>query len=473
MKVLLVAPIKERYMGLAQYPPVGLGYLATAARRRGHQVKILDCIKERMGLNDFARFVQEDDSDVVGINVWSMALREVKMSLKIIKDLKPNAITIVGGPHPSALPEKTMEFFPEATFGFRGEGEIGFPGFLEALGSQKGDFSLVPGLIYKVDGKVKVNASKICEDLDSLGFPSWDLINPRDYFLPGSLIGKDTSVLTCTRGCPFSCTFCSAWITAGKKIRKRSIKNILEEIDYLAKNHGIKIFDIPDENFTFDKEFVKEFCLAIIERKKKLEFFLPNGIRLDTIDEGILRLMRKAGFRREVAVGIESGSPKILKLIKKNLDIETVKEKVKLLNRAGFRPIGYFIVGFPQETREDIEKTVNLSLELKLYAAAFTPFAPMPGTEATEELFKRGELPMDFDFTEITTDRVSYAPQGLTKEELDRIRKKALLRFNLRLRPLFYYLRNYNSFRFALTKIFSLFIKGGQVDSGKDAKIQI
>jgi hypothetical protein len=94
----------------------------------------------------------------------------------------------------------------------------------------------------------------------------------------------------------------------------------------------------------------------------------------------------------------------------------------------------------------------------------------MPGTEATNELFKKGELPSDFDFTEITTDRISYAPQGMSKEELDRIRKKALLRFNLRWRSLFYYLHNYNSFRFALIKIVSLFIKGGQVVLGKDKK---
>jgi radical SAM superfamily enzyme YgiQ (UPF0313 family) len=470
MKVLLIAPIKERYMGLAQYPPVGLGYLATAARKCGHKVKILDCIKERMDLDTFRNFIRKEDFDVAGFTLWSMALMQAKESLKIIKDLRPKAVTILGGPHPSALPEKTLEFFPEADFGFVGEGEIGFPRFLQDLEKGKSDFYDVPGLVYRVDNQIKVNTPERCEDLDSLGFPSWDLINPRDYFLPGSLISKDTAVLTCTRGCPFSCTFCSAWITAGKKIRKRSVKNILEEIDYLHKNYGIKIFDIPDENFTFDKEFVKEFCLSVINSGRRFEFFLPNGVRLDTVDCEILHLMRKAGFRREIAVGIESGSERILRLMKKNLDIETVKEKIKLLNQAGFRPIGYFILGFPGETKEDIEKTLKLALELELYAAAFTPFAPMPGTEATNELFKKGELPSDFDFTEITTDRISYAPQGMSKEELDRIRKKALLRFNLRWRSLFYYLHNYNSFRFALIKIVSLFIKGGQVVLGKDKK---
>lgn len=449
-------------MGIAQYPPVGLGYLATAARKFGHEVKILDCVKERMDINAFTSFVKKENFDIAGFTVWSLALNELKESLKIIKRLKPKAITIVGGPHPSAVPDKTMEFFSEADFGFKGEGEIGFPRFLEAIENKKTDFSQIPGLIWRANNKIITNEPRLSKDLDSLGLPSWDLINPKSYFMPGSLIGRDTAVLTCTRGCPYSCTFCAVWIIAGKKIRKRSIQNILEEIDYLHKNYGIKIFDIPDENFIFDKNFVREFCNAIIKKRKRFEFFLPNGIRLDTVDKEILLLMRKAGFRREIAVGIESGSERVLKLMKKNLPLGTIREKIKLLNEVGFRPIGYFILGFPGETKEDIKKTINLALELKLYAAAFTPFAPMPGTEATNYLLEKGELPRDFDFTQITTDRISYAPEGMTKKELDRIRKMILLRFNLRWRPLFYYLSNYNSFKFALVKFINLFTKGGQ-----------
>jgi radical SAM superfamily enzyme YgiQ (UPF0313 family) len=280
--------------------------------------------------------------------------------------------------------------------------------------------------------------------------------------MPGALISKDTAVLTCTRGCPYQCTFCSAWITAGRKIRKRSITHILNEIEHLSDVYGIRIFDIPDENFTFDKQYVIDFCHAVIPYKRKFEFFLPNGIRLDSLDKELLQLMRKAGFRREVAVGIESGSERILKIMKKNLSLDLVREKVSLLNAVGFRPIGYFIVGFPGETKEDIKKTLRLALELKLSAAAFTPFAPMPGTEATNRLLETGELPSDFDFTLITTDKVSYAPKGMTRDELDRMRKLALLRFNLRLRPILYYLRNYDSFAFAWSKFIRLFIRGGQ-----------
>lgn len=463
MKVLLIAPPKDSYMGVAQYPPVGLGYLSTSARKAGHEIQILDCVKEKLRLDGFEEAIRKREFDVAGFTVWSLSLRAVKEAIGIIKRLKPEAQVILGGPHPSALPFKTLEYFPQADFAFVGEGEIGFPKFLESLKLKDPVFSEVPGLVWRDKGEVTANEPAMQEDLDSLGFPSWDLINPRDYFMSGSLIGKDTCVLTCTRGCPYSCTFCSAWITAGKKIRKRSVKNILEEIEYLSGNYGIKVFDIPDENFTFDKDFVAGFCRAVISLNKRFEFFLPNGIRLDTLDEDLLGLMRKAGFRREVAVGIESGSERVLKLMKKNLSLGLVKEKVELLNRAGFRPIGYFILGFPGETKEDMEKTVAFALKLKLVAAAFTPFAPMPGTEATAGILSRGELPQDFDFTSVTTDKVAYAPSGMTRGELDTFRKKALLRFNLRPRQLFYYLANYNSLKFAIAKAVSLFIKGRQV----------
>ncbi|MFH0913379.1 MAG: radical SAM protein [Candidatus Omnitrophota bacterium] len=466
MRVLLIAPIKDNYWGIAQYPPVGLGYLATALRKSGHSVEILDCVKEKMSFTGLENFIKKNRFDIIGITVWSLSLKEVKRSLRIIKENSPGTVTVIGGPHPSALPEGSLKFFKDADFGFIAEAEIGFSRFVNLLSEGRDDFRDIPGLIWRNGKEIISNAPRWADNLDELEFPSWDLINPRDYFMPGALVSKNTAVLTCTRGCPYQCTFCSAWITAGRKIRQRSIKHILSEIEYLSNNFGIKIFDIPDENFTFDKKYVLDFCQAVLPYKGKFEFFLPNGIRLDSLDKELLATMRRAGFRREVAVGIESGSERMLRLMKKNLSLDMVKEKINLLNAAGFRPIGYFIVGFPEETKEDLKKTLRLALELKLYAAAFTPFAPMPATEATKYIIAKGELPTDFDYTSITTDRIAYAPQGLTKEELDAFRKYAVLRFNLRPRPLFYYLSNYNSLRFALAKVLNLFVKGGQIGSG-------
>ena len=454
MNVLLIAPIKDRCFGLLQYPPVGLGFLASAGRRHGHTFVILDCVKEKMTFSQFEEYIKINKFDVFGINVWSNTLNSVKKSITVIKKYHPKSVVVLGGPHPSALPLRTLEFFQDADFVIAGEAEMGFPKLLDGE-----ELSNVEGLVWRKGRQIIVNKSAFIDDLDECGYPSWDLIHPRDYFLAGSIITKNTAVLSCTRGCPYSCTFCAARLTAGKKIRKRTIPHIIGELVHLNTTYGITTFAIPDENFTFDKAYVIDFCNTVIERGFHFEYFFPCGIRLDTLDEELLMLMRKAGFRREVAVGIESGSERIQESIKKNLNLVMVKDKVALLNDMGFRPIGYFILGLPGETREDLDKTIKFAMSLKLSAAAFTPFLPIPGTEATNTLMKQGILPAEFNFTSIVTDKINVAPEGLTKEEMDSIRKRAILRFNLRWRPLMYYLKNWNNLKFGINRFLNIFMR--------------
>jgi len=303
MKILLVAPMKTDNSRATLYPPIGLGYLATAIRNR-HEVKIIDCVRSKIDLIGLKKVIKQENPDVVGITVWSLAIREVKSITEITKEEK--CVSIIGGPHPSGLRGETLRQFESVDFAFCGEGEIGFPLFLEALDTKS--FSEVPGLIWRNGFEIKENLPLRQDNLDTLGMPSWDLIEPHTYCTPGTLIGKDTAVLTCTRGCPHQCTFCSAWLTVGRKVRKRSVPKIVEEIEYLKNNYDMRMFDIPDENFTSDKNFVMEFCDAVKKYKRKIEFFLPSGIRLDTLDREVLMAMREAGFRRSVSVGIESGS---------------------------------------------------------------------------------------------------------------------------------------------------------------------
>jgi len=136
-----------------------------------------------------------------------------------------------------------------------------------------------------------------------------------------------------------------------------------------------------DENFTLNKQRVTDFCQKILNEKVKFKFMLPNGVRLDTLDEDLLKLMKQAGFMKRMAVGIESGSERILKMIKKQLTKELIREKIELMNKVGFQPIGFFILGFPTETREEMQETINFAMSLKLYRAAFTCLIPLPGTE--------------------------------------------------------------------------------------------
>jgi radical SAM superfamily enzyme YgiQ (UPF0313 family) len=233
----------------------------------------------------------------------------------------------------------------------------------------------------------------------------------------------------------------------------------MSEIRLLMTDYGIKRFVIFDENITLSKDHIKGFCNAVIDSGIKASFELPNGIRLDTLELDVLKMMRRAGFSERVAVGIESGSARLLRFMKKGLTKEEIREKVDLLNTAGFRPIGYFIVGFPTETKAEIEETVSFAKELRLYRAGFMPFHPLPGTESFRFLVESGEIKEDFDWSKLSTDSIAYAPKGISKAELETLRKMAILRFNLRPRVVWDYLRDYNSFVFALRKLSSIFMK--------------
>lgn len=460
MRILLVAPVKDSSAGLAQFPPIGLGYLASSLRSRGYEdVEILDCVLEGLDLNGFERRLKRLKPDVVGINSWSLSVLDVDRSLKSVKRIFPSAVTVIGGPHPSALGEKSMRYFKEADYGFKGEAEAGVVLLMDHLSGRGGSLEKIPGLMWREGGRVRANARHFEKDLDRIEFPSWDLIQPERYAASGTLIRKKTACIVTTRGCPFPCTFCSANITAGRELRRRSTENVLEEMRLLIKRYGIRRFVVFDENITLRHSHIKDLCNRVIEERLDVTFELPNGIRLDTLNMEILRLMRRAGFSERVAVGIESGSERILKFMKKGLAKDEIREKVDLLNRAGFRPIGYFIVGFPTETRDEIEETVRFAMELKLYRAGFMPFHPLPGTESYDFLVRHGEIPEEFDWSTLSTDSVAYAPAGMSREELERIRKRAILRFNLRPRIIWDYARDYNSFKFAVKKLTNIFLR--------------
>lgn len=461
MKILLVAPAKDSSSGLAKFPPIGLGYVASALRRAGFDdVTILDCLLEGMGIAAFEEYLKRTRPDVVGINSWSLSVNDVARSLEAVKRVDPLITTVIGGPHPSALGEKSLEALGLADYGFKGEGEKGVPMLMEYLEGKPGmTLRSIPGLMWREGNRTMSNPQFFEEDLDSLGFPSWDLISLERYAATGSLVQKKTACIITTRGCPFPCTFCSAFITAGRVVRRRSIGNIMAELNLLMTEYGIRRFVIFDENITLHKDHIKSFCGAVIDSGIKVSFELPNGIRLDTLELGVLKMMRRAGFSERVAVGIESGSGRLLRFMKKGLTKEEIREKVELLNTAGFRPIGYFIVGFPTETKAEIEETVSFAMELKLYRAGFMPFHPLPGTESFRFLVDNGEISESFDWSKLATDTIAYAPKGISKAELDTLRKKAILRFNLRPRIIWDYMRDYNSFMFAMRKLSSIFLK--------------
>ncbi len=461
MKKLNVLLVKPYIITDEIQPPLGLGYLATTIRNK-HEVKILDGIKEKTGLKDFKKEINQGRYDLVGIQCYTLDKPVVKEMIKIIKDVNSDIITIVGGPQSSGDTNSVYDYL-NADFGFKGEAEIGFPMLVDYIAGENIELKDIPGLIWKKEKEVIVNAQEFIENLDDLNHPSWDIIKPNDYPLAphGAFFKrKPIAQVFATRGCPFSCTFCAGFTISGRKIRYRSVKNLVDEIEMLHKQYGINEIHIEDDNFSFKRQFVIDFCNELINRKIDIAWTCPNGVRLDTLDKELIGLMKKSGLYA-ISVGIESGSEKILKDMKKGVSKEKIKEKIELLDKAGLDIAGFFILGYPSETIEDMNATIDFACKLPLKRASFMTFKPFPGTEAAkqiEEEIKGCELKWD-DFA---LNRVVYAPKGITQKQLKQLRQKALIKFYLRPRIIYNFfkgLRSINHSKYVFKRVFRWLVK--------------
>ena len=435
LNVLLLRPFSESDELI---PPFSLGYLATAIRDK-HDVVILDDLKEKLTVAKLEQFLERGQYDVVGLQVFTFQVLTAKKYIKIIKRILPRARILLGGPHPSCSPNNIFSFFSEADWAFKGEAEIGFAGLLNLLVDNKitpEHLKDIPGLIWRNGSQVVVNRQVYFDNLDALGIPSWDLIKPNTYPLAphgGFYKNYPIAPIIISRGCPFSCTYCAGPVISGKKIRYRSADKVIEEIKMLYRQYGIKEIHIEDDNFTFNHDLVKDLCRKLKENNIKITWTCPNGVRLDTLTEELLLIMKEAGLYF-ISVGIESGSDKILRDMKKNLTTAKIKEKIGLIKKCGLEVSGFFIIGYPTETKKDIMDTINFAVSLDLKRALFSLFKPFPGVEITNELIKKGEWKNapDEEWAKFVLADAIYAPPGFTLKEMKKLRLRALLRFYFR-----------------------------------------
>ena len=461
MKILLVKPynISDHIQ-----PSLGLGYLASAVRGK-HDVKIVDCIKEGIDLNKFASLLKREKPDVLGLQCYTFDLPFVDAALKIAKETDSNIVTVLGGPHPSALPQETIRSFKgNLDFLFTGESEIGFSALLDSIGSGRRGLDSVPGLVRMEDGVVKVVPRVVVDDLDSLGMPAWDLIHPETY--PESQHGAffkkfPIAPIMVTRGCPYPCTFCAGGVVSGKKIRTRSIDSVLAEIKLLYNDFGIREFHIIDDNFTMDKAYAKEFLRRLGALNLDISWAVPNGVRMETLDEELLNLMKKTGLYL-VSLGIESGNDKVLKLMKKGTNVKKITECVRLIDKAGIDMAGFFIIGFPGEDINTIKDTIRFAASLPIKRANFFTYLPFPGSESYNELYEKNELG-EVDWEKFHFTNAAYVPRGMTRRTLKGLHRLAFARFYLRPGIMFYQIKSIKSFRHLLflTKRFFRWIVAG------------
>jgi len=438
-------------------PPIGLGYLATALRKIGQEVDLVDCVINRWDNQMTADYIDETRPSVIGITMFSSALSQVKDLLGRIRKLDYCPCIILGGPHCSGSPEHTLKFFTEADYAFMGEGEISIVEFNEFL-SGKREEKDVTGLVWRKGKEIISNPPIEYMNIEEFGFPAWDLLYPPKYF-DELTVGKNTINIHFTRGCPFRCRFC---VKLGTKVRKRSIEHIWSEIDYLNSTYGIERFIINDEGYTMFPEFVKRFCRSAIEKGNKYSFFACTGMRLNRMDDEMLELMIEARHDMDFGVGIESAVPRVRQeLMNKQLTQRELMAGLRMLKKHGFRPVGNFIIGFPGETEAELKESVNWACKAYdkglLYGANFVPWLPLPGSEAVNTLIANGEL-KDFDFSKLNLSAVIYAPKGMTIKRLDKLRKWAVWKMNTRPRILWWYISDWGRFKRAAVTFLRIYL---------------
>lgn len=328
-------------------------------------------------------------------------------------------------------------------FAIRGEGEYSFLDFVKNIEKKKPTKN-IKGLSYKnKNGKI-INNPKPCPiiELDKLALPARHLLPMDKYFaaakkgrvIEGLLaFGQKRTSLITSRGCPFTCTFCSVNLTMGRSWRCRSPKNIIKEIKLCIKDNNIKYFDILDDNFTLDINRAKKICRLIIKNKFKIKWSTPNGIRADRVDNELIYLMKKAGCI-QVKFAPESGNKNILdNIIKKKLDLEKVKEAVKICKKNKLSVEAFFIIGFPEETESDIWDTINYAKELRRLGCDFCYFfiaTPYFGTEMYDNAVSNGYLDItkyDINKVSTTTNKYLFKNPNFSKKrlfELQRIANK-------------------------------------------------
>jgi magnesium-protoporphyrin IX monomethyl ester (oxidative) cyclase len=384
---------------------------------KAHEVCIIDAPTEgwrnlqdadratyRVGLSntEIADRVKRWSPDVVVIEIpfsgWSKTAFEVA---SIVKGVNKDVITVLEGQHPSARPEDCLAN-PNVDFVVIGEPENAIFELIDAVGKETRDLKKIMGIGFVKNGvPVFTSPRPLLEDLDSLPFPARHLLPMEEYNsavkeipLRGE-INKPWTIMITSRGCPYNCVFCTHHIVWGRKWRGRSPENVVDELQHVIKTYHVKQIDFLDDNMTLDRKRMENICDLIVKRGLSIEWFTPNGVRADTLDEKLLKKMKRSGCKK-IRVAPESGVQRVVdQVIKKNLNLRSVERAVVLCKKVGIKVGCFFVIGLIGETKEEIEETIKFAYKLRQLGAdsfIFSIATPVYGTRLYEQAKRGGFL---------------------------------------------------------------------------------
>ncbi|MDD5021370.1 MAG: radical SAM protein [Endomicrobiaceae bacterium] len=411
------------------YPPLAIAYISGYIKKHNKNVDInfLDAHLNKMNEKKTSSYFNVNKFDMFFLQAYSLSWHSVLKTAKIIRKCNENAFIVVGGPQITAYPNESM-LTGLFNIGIIGEAEETANNIVKNFNTDK--INSIDGTIVNIDNKIILNKPQVLlDDINLLPFPDFDLIN-NNYF--SLTVQKPFATMITSRGCCYNCSFCSQ-IYGGNKIRYRNAKNVVDEIEIYIKKYMVKEIIFFDETFTFDKGRAIDICNEII--KRKLKFIFNIRTRVDKIDEEILIKLKKAGCTT-IHLGIESASEKILQYMNKGITLNDIKNAVSLCKKNSILARGYFILGYPGETKEDILNTINFSKNLNLDFASFTIAIPNPRTLLYDIAMRDKYIEYDYwkNFSlGIEKNQIPYfCDRIITKEFLEKILKKAYFSFYCR-----------------------------------------
>jgi radical SAM superfamily enzyme YgiQ (UPF0313 family) len=381
--------------------------------------------------------------DAVGVTFTSAQYLSTLRVCQSVKEKHPHLPIIAGGPHVTPLPQETLE---NKCFdlGVIGEGELTFSEALEAF-NQGDDLAHVPGLVFRRDDSVVLTApQEKISDLDQLPYPAWDLLpsltDPYRVSVMNSKSPKSTGIFT-SRGCPGRCIFCDTSVF-GRKTRFFSAQYVLGMLRELYQVYGINDFVVYDDSFCADRQRVIDICQGILDQGWKMSWVCCT--RLNHVDRELLQQMKKAGCW-QMEYGIESAETRVLKLMRKGININRAQEIIKMTHDLGIRVRGNFIIGNLGETKQSLEKTIQFIMSSDLDYVQQNFLTPYPGSEIFRVAGEHGQF--DSDYNKMSNMTINFIPEALTKQDMEHYSRKMHLKFYLRPRSLWRFIRYIDSWQ--------------------------
>jgi anaerobic magnesium-protoporphyrin IX monomethyl ester cyclase len=414
-RVLLVSPERHFTMSSEMYPSGALLLLGTMLKKRGHEVKMVHMVADRVSEDELvASVLREFKPDIVGITVSTFQVKQAKSLSEKIKKLDENVKVIIGGPHPSAFKQHALDGFAFADVAVIGEGEQSTIEITEDV-----PLAQVKGICYREGPDTIFNPrGDLLADLDSLPFPDLGFVDLNKYLGPHPMGKRPSMFMMASRGCPFQCTFCSKSIY-GDNVRFHSPDYVISQVEYLNKYFGVREIFFQDDTFNVNRQWAESILHQIISKglNKKMIFRTDFRVNEKLVDLELLRLVRRAGFWL-LFYGVESGNQSMLDRMKKGISVDEVRRAFRLSHEAGIKTEASFVIGLPGETESTIVDSIKLWREIKPDWTGFSRAIPFPGTLFEDEVRRKGHLLVS-DFESYSVGKTMVRTDEMTAEQLE------------------------------------------------------